>query len=355
MNTLLITGGMGFIGANFLEYWRRVRPDDKLVVLDALTYAANPATQARFDGDGHVELVQGSIANQALVEKLLRSKGIKTLVNFAAESHVDRSITGPDPFLETNIMGTHSLLKSALNVWSEHSLEGCRFHHISTDEVYGTLGPDEPPFVETSQYAPNSTYAASKASSDHLVRAYHKTHGLPVTTSNCSNNYGPLHFPEKLIPLAITNLLYGKNVPVYGDGLNIRDWLFVEDHCVGIHRILDKGRLGQTYNIGGNCERANIDVVKTLCASVDRALQSDYAYVERYPKAAVAQRGTSIELITYVDDRPGHDRRYAIDASKAERELGFGPRHNFDTGLEATVRWYLDNPQWWEPVVLADL
>ncbi len=351
MTATLVTGGAGFIGANFVLHLRRAYPDLRVVVLDAMTYAAQPASLAPLDGDPLFRLVRGDIRDQALVASLLEQEAVRRIVHFAAESHVDRSISGPDPFIETNIVGTHTLLKAARDAWQGHDPSTCRFHHISTDEVYGSLGPDDPAFTELSPYAPNSTYSASKAASDHLVRAYFKTHGLPVTTSNCSNNYGPLQFPEKLIPLAITNLLGGKPVPVYGDGRNVRDWLHVEDHCRGIDAVLTRGRVGETYNIGGNSELANIDLVESLCATVDRLFASDPAYAERYPDAAPAAGGRCAELITFVTDRPGHDRRYAIDASKARDELDFSPRHAFGQGLADTVRWYLDRPDWWRPIL----
>ncbi len=350
MTKLLVTGGAGFIGANFVRYYAQQYPTAEIVVLDALTYAGN-----RHNLDGlsseRIELVVGDICDSALTERLLRDRGIDTLVHFAAESHVDRSITGPDAFVTTNVIGTHSLLKAARAVWLAGSGIPHRFHHISTDEVFGSLTPDAPAFREDNQYQPNSPYSASKAASDHLVRAYHHTYGLQVTTSNCSNNYGPYHFPEKLIPLCITNLLLGKPLPVYGNGRNIRDWLYVEDHAYGIDLILQKGVVGETYNIGGNNEWKNLDVVHELCRVLDAEFTGDAKYAQQFPAALVAQGKASTEAITFVTDRPGHDQRYAIDATKTQRELGFVPRESFATGLRKTVRWYLDNPNWWGAVL----
>ncbi len=351
MSSLLVTGGAGFIGANFVNFWLERHPADRIVVLDSMTYAAHAASLAGCVDKPNFEFYQGSICDSDLVDEIFAKERIRSVVHFAAESHVDRSISGPDPFIETNIVGTHSLLKAALKAWSDHGFKDCRFHHISTDEVYGSLKGDDPGFTETTRYAPNSTYSASKAASDHLVRAYNKTYGLPVTTTNCSNNYGPLQFPEKLIPLAITNLLGGKPVPVYGDGLNIRDWLYVADHCEGIEQVLKQGRVGHTYNIGGDSERTNIDLVSQLCELVDECFTNDSSYAEQYPDAPPANGSRCAELITYVTDRQGHDRRYAIDATKARQELGFRARHNFEDGLAATVRWYLDNDQWWRPIL----
>ena len=295
--------------------------------------------------------MHGSINDQALVEALLQQHTIDTIVHFAAESHVDRSISGPDAFLETNILGTHSLLKAARTVWTaQGGFEGKRFHHVSTDEVYGTLGPKDPAFTETTPYAPNSPYAASKAASDHIVRAYHHTFGLPVTTSNCSNNYGPFHFPEKLLPLCLLNILQGKPLPIYGDGMQIRDWLYVEDHNRGIELILAKGVVGETYNIGGNNEWANLNTVKLLCTIVDKAFADHPSLAVRFPHSPCASGKPADTLITFVKDRPGHDTRYAIDASKLMRELGYQPRMTFDSGLTATVQWYLQNETWWRGI-----
>ena len=352
MAKLLVTGGAGFIGANFVHYYAQHYPSAEIVVLDALTYAGNRHNLDSVGGSNtQVQLVVGDICDSVLVERLLREHGIDTLVHFAAESHVDRSITGPDAFVTTNVIGTHSLLKAARAVWLSGSGSPHRFHHISTDEVFGSLTPDAPAFREDNQYQPNSPYSASKAGSDHLVRAYHHTYGLQVTTSNCSNNYGPYHFPEKLIPLCITNLLQGKPLPVYGNGRNIRDWLYVEDHAYGIDLILQKGVVGETYNIGGNNEWTNIDVVHELCQLIDAEFSADKQWSQQFPAALAAQGKPSKEAITFVTDRPGHDLRYAIDATKAQSELGFTPRESFETGLRKTVRWYLENAAWWRSVM----
>jgi dTDP-glucose 4,6-dehydratase len=295
--------------------------------------------------------VQGNICDTALVESLLRDHGLTTIVHFAAESHVDRSISGPDAFIEANVVGTHSLLKAARSVWLAGSGVAHRFHHVSTDEVYGSLGAKDPAFAETNRYEPNSPYSASKAASDHIVRAYHHTFGLQVTTSNCSNNYGPYQFPEKLIPLMLVNILHGKPLPVYGDGMNVRDWLYVEDHCRGISMILEKGRVGEVYNIGGNNERPNIEIVKRLCSMMDGRFARDASLKSRFPSAPAARGAKSETLITYVKDRPGHDRRYAIDAAKAQRELGYAPLETFESGFARTMDWYLANESWWRAVM----
>ncbi len=348
MANLLVTGGAGFIGGNFVRYWSDKHPKDAIVVLDALTYAGNRST---IEGIEQADLVEGDIRDQQLVEKLLRERDIATIVHFAAESHVDRSITGPDAFIDTNILGTNSLLKAARAVWLERGT-GCehRFHHISTDEVYGSLGPEDPAFSETTPYAPNSPYSASKASSDHLVRAYHHTFGLDVTTTNCSNNYGPYQYPEKLIPLFLLNALSGKNLPIYGDGMNVRDWLHVEDHCRGIDACLAKGQPGETYNIGGGAELPNMTVIDTICAEVDRAFEEVEGLADRYPDAPAARGLRSDTLKTFVTDRAGHDRRYAINETKARRELGYAAERTFVEGLHQTLRWYLANEGWWRPL-----
>lgn len=355
MANLLVTGGAGFIGANFVHYWLARHPNDRVVVLDALTYAGNRHNLDVVVGDESLskqcQLVVGDINDTALVETLLRDHAVDTLVHFAAESHVDRSITGPDAFVTTNVLGTHSLLKAARTVWLAGSGTPHRFHHISTDEVFGSLTPTAPAFTESHQYQPNSPYSASKAASDHLVRAYHHTYGLQVTTSNCSNNYGPYHFPEKLIPLCITNLLQGKPLPIYGSGSNVRDWLYVEDHARGIECVLERGVVGETYNIGGNNEWNNLDVVGELCSVLDELFAADGSLKELFPAALAAQGRASREAITFVTDRPGHDLRYAIDASKARAELGYVPQESFSTGLLKTVRWYLDNAGWWRAVL----
>jgi dTDP-glucose 4,6-dehydratase len=320
-DTILVTGGAGFIGSNFVHRWRTARPQDRILVLDKLTYAADPT---QITGLERVELVKGDIQDRALVKRLLEQNEIRTLVHFAAESHVDNSISGPAPFIETNLMGTFILLDATREVWAGD--QGCRFLHVSTDEVYGSLG-ETGKFHEEMAYAPNSPYSASKAGSDHLVRAYHHTYGLPTLTTNCSNNYGPRQHPEKLIPLTISRMAKDQPIPVYGDGQNIRDWLFVDDHCAAIETVLGKGRLGETYCIGGDNEWKNLDLVNLLCDIVDRHL--------------ARPQGTSRKLITFVQDRAGHDRRYAIDASKIQSELGWKPQVSFEAGLDRTVAWYL--------------
>jgi dTDP-glucose 4,6-dehydratase len=353
MKTLLVTGGAGFIGANFVHYWLEKYPEDKVVVLDALTYAGNMANLEPVQSNPNYTFIHGNICDQALVESLLVEHSIDTLVHFAAESHVDRSITGPDAFIETNIIGTYSLLKAAKKVWldGDEVLANHRFHHVSTDEVYGTLSATDPAFTEDTAYAPNSPYSASKAASDHLVRAYHHTYGLNVTTSNCSNNYGPYHFPEKLIPLVITNILHNKELPIYGDGQQIRDWLYVEDHAYGIDLVLQNGRIGENYNIGGNNEWANIDIVQAISKLVEQEFVKNTGLADRFPKAKAAIDKDTTSLITYVKDRPGHDRRYAIDATKTNNELGYQPKESFETGITKTVTWYLNNEQWWKSVM----
>jgi len=351
---LLVTGGAGFIGANFVHYWLTKYPDARIVVLDALTYAGNPANLHRFSADPRLRFEKGDVVDEALVEALMREERIETIVHFAAESHVDRSIHGPDEFLRTNIIGTHSLLKAARRVWLQDpqtSTPNHRFHHVSTDEVYGSLGPSDPAFHEDLPYAPNSPYSASKASSDHLVRAYHHTYGLDVVTSNCSNNYGPFQFPEKLIPLVLVNILHGRQLPVYGDGMNVRDWLFVEDHCAGIDLCIRKGQAGETYNLGGKNEQTNIDIVRLLCRLLDAEFAADPSLAARFPDSPAAGGRSSDELITFVADRPGHDRRYAIDTTRAERELGYRPAETFASGILRTVRWYLDHEEWWRAVM----
>ncbi|HYS69957.1 MAG TPA: dTDP-glucose 4,6-dehydratase [Gemmatimonadaceae bacterium] len=352
MRRVLVTGAAGFIGSNFVQFWAEHHPGDKIIGLDALTYAGNLASLEPVTHHKQFGFVKGDIRDGDAVRDIIKREGIDTIVHFAAESHVDRSIHGPDPFIDTNVRGTHELLKAARAVWTEDWSGGARrFHQISTDEVYGNLNPTGAPFTEETAYAPNSPYAASKAGSDHLVRAYHHTYGLPVTTTNCSNNYGPYHFPEKLIPLAIVNALDGKPIPVYGDGLQIRDWLYVRDHCRGIERVLEKGRVGETYNLGGNAERQNLDVVKSICAHLDKILGADEKIRERFPKCPAALGGDTGELIKFVKDRPGHDRRYAIDAMKATLETGYGPSESFETGLLKTVKWYIANEAWWRAVM----
>jgi dTDP-glucose 4,6-dehydratase len=349
---LLVTGGAGFIGANFVHYWLETHPGERLVVLDALTYAGNLANLEPVKGHPDLEFMRGNICDTPRVEQLLRDEGIDTIVHFAAESHVDRSIHGPDAFLETNVNGTHSMLKAARKVWlGERTVQRHRFHHVSTDEVFGSLGPEDPAFHERTAYAPNSPYSASKAASDHLVRAYHHTYGLEVTTSNCSNNYGPYHFPEKLIPLMIVNLLHGRPLPIYGDGRNVRDWLHVTDHCRGIDLILQKGRPGEVYNIGGGAESENLKLVGTLCSVADEAFRTERDLGSRFPGCPAARGGTSASLIQFVKDRPGHDRRYAIDCGKIEHELGYRAQVTLEAGLRHTFQWYLENEWWWRAVM----
>lgn len=334
---ILVTGGAGFIGSNFVLDW--LAADNSPVVnLDKLTYAGNPDNLASLKNhDGHF-FVRGDINDRNLVRSLILKYRPRAIVHFAAESHVDRSIVGPADFVQTNIVGTFHLLEEARSYWQgvpDADKKRFRFVHVSTDEVYGALGPQDPPFKENSRYAPNSPYAASKAGADHLVRAYYHTYGLPALIVNCSNNFGPRQFPEKLIPLMIHNALQGKPLPVYGDGLHVRDWLYVSDHCAAIRAVLEKGKTGETYNVGGNNQRTNLEVVKTICSILDQ-LKADSPFV---PHA---------NLVTMVKDRPGHDRRYAIDASKIERELQWKPRENFEDAIRKTIRWYLDNPTWIE-------
>jgi dTDP-glucose 4,6-dehydratase len=332
---ILVTGGAGFIGANFVLDWL-AQSDEALVNLDILTYAGNRETLATLDGDARHIFVQGDIGDADLVARLLAEHRPRAVLNFAAESHVDRSIHGPEAFIQTNIVGTFHLLEAVRAYWG--GLEGedkadFRFLHVSTDEVYGSLGKDDAAFTENHRYEPNSPYSASKAASDHLVRSYHHTYGLPVLTTNCSNNYGPYHFPEKLIPLMIVNALAGKQLPVYGDGQQVRDWLYVKDHCSAIRRVLEAGNPGEVYNVGGWNEKPNLEIVRTVCSLLDGLR----------PRTDGASYSSQI---TYVTDRPGHDRRYAIDASKIERELGWKPAETFDSGIRKTVQWYLDNPTW---------
>jgi len=336
---LLVTGGAGFIGANFVHFWLKNHPHDRLLVLDALTYAGNRLNLSDAVLDERLHFVHGDICDQELVTGLLEDENIDTIVHFAAESHVDRSIDGPDAFVRTNIVGTHVLLKAAKSAWlgKKQKKPGVRFHHVSTDEVYGSLGPLDPRFTEQTPYDPSSPYSASKASADHLVRAYHRTFGLPVTITNCSNNYGPYQFPEKLIPVIILNALAGRPIPVYGDGRNVRDWLYVTDHCRAIEAVIAQGKPGETYNIGGNCERTNIEIVHAIC----RLLDGKRPGTAHRPHAA---------LIQFVKDRPGHDRRYAIDTSRVTRELDWRPLEDIESGLEKTIDWYLAHLDWCETV-----
>ena len=338
---ILVTGGAGFIGGNFVLDWLKDPKAEGIINLDLLTYAGNLATLESLKSDPRHIFVYGDICDQELITKLLKEHQPRAIVNFAAESHVDRSIHSPAEFIQTNIVGTFNLLECARSYWNaldESNKAAFRFHHVSTDEVYGSLSASDPAFTEINPYEPNSPYSASKAASDHLVRAWFHTYGFPIVTTNCSNNYGPYHFPEKLIPLVILNALNGKPLPIYGDGLQIRDWLYVGDHCSAIREVLAKGKLGETYNIGGWNERANIEVVKTICSILD----------ELKPRA---DGKSYVEQITSVTDRPGHDRRYAIDASKINCELGWKPKETFDSGIKKTVQWYLDNPVWVEGVV----
>ena len=352
MARLLVTGGAGFIGANFVHHWLGTHPADRVVVLDALTYAGNLANLESVKDRPELKFVRADIRDTARVEQLLREERLDTIVHFAAESHVDRSIHGPDAFIETNVQGTHSMLKAARTVWlTERSVSEHRFHHVSTDEVYGSLGPEDPAFTEATRYTPNSPYSASKAASDHLVRAYHHTYGLSTTISNCSNNYGPFHFPEKLIPLMIVNLLHGRPLPIYGDGRNVRDWLHVSDHCRGIERVLERGTPGEVYNIGGGAESENLALVETLCAVADRAFLKRPELIEAFGSSPAARGERSASLIQFVKDRPGHDRRYAIDCSKAERELGYQAEVTLERGLQDTFAWYLDHQWWWRGVM----
>ena len=342
-STVLVTGGAGFIGSNFVPSILR-DPACRVITLDKLTYAGNAANLASLKGDPRHVFVQGDIGDRELVDRLLREHRPAAIVHFAAESHVDRSIHGPADFVTTNVVGTFTLLEATLAHW--RSLSGddnsrFRFLHVSTDEVYGSLGPDDPAFEETTPYSPNSPYSATKASSDHLVRAYHHTYGLPTLTTNCSNNYGPYQFPEKLIPLVIQNAIQGKSLPVYGDGRNVRDWLYVGDHCEAVRVVLERGKPGETYNIGGNSERQNIDVVKTLCRLLD----------ELHPTSPVRPHE---KLITFVTDRPGHDRRYAINASKLKRELGWSPSKTFNEGMRETVKWYLGHQDWVQQITSGE-
>ncbi len=338
---ILVTGGAGFIGGNFVLDWL-INPNAEGVVnLDKLTYAGNMMTLKSLENDSRHIFVQGNIIDYRSVLSLLRRYQIRAVINFAAESHVDRSIHDPREFIQTNVVGTFHLLEAVRAYWTElpeNDKQGFRFLHVSTDEVYGSLSPTDPAFSEANRYEPNSPYSASKAASDHLVRAWHHTYGLPVLTTNCSNNYGPYHFPEKLIPLMILNALAGKSLPIYGDGQQIRDWLYVKDHCSAIRKVLETGKLGETYNIGGWNEKTNLDVVHTICSILDQ-LQ---------PKVDGTKYASQI---TYVKDRPGHDRRYAIDATKLERELGWRPTESFETGIQKTVQWYLDNQEWTEGVL----
>jgi len=337
--SIVITGGAGFIGSNFVHHWCENYPEDRVIVLDALTYAGNLNNLATLKDRKNFRFLQGDICDRALVDELFAGENIDTVAHFAAESHVDRSILGPRAFVQTNVVGTFTLLESFRQHWlSNHQPDNYRFLHVSTDEVYGSLGVDDPAFTETTPYAPNSPYSASKAGSDHLARAYFHTYGMPTIITNCSNNYGSYHFPEKLIPLMCINILLGKPLPVYGDGQNVRDWLYVRDHCQALDTVIHKGKVGETYNIGGNNEVKNIDLVRMLCELMD----------ELAPDLPVKP---AQNLITFVKDRPGHDRRYAIDASKIRTELGWQPQETVEGGLRKTIQWYLDHRDWWQPLL----
>ncbi|MFM7355027.1 MAG: dTDP-glucose 4,6-dehydratase [Microcystis aeruginosa] len=337
--SIVITGGAGFIGSNFVHHWCENYPEDRVIVLDALTYAGNLNNLATLKDRKNFRFLQGDICDRALVDQLFASENIDTVAHFAAESHVDRLILGPGAFVQTNVVGTFTLLESFRQHWlSNHQPDNYRFLHVSTDEVYGSLGVDDPAFTETTPYAPNSPYSASKAGSDHLARAYFHTYGMPTIITNCSNNYGSYHFPEKLIPLMCINILLGKPLPVYGDGQNVRDWLYVRDHCQALDTVIHKGKAGETYNIGGNNEVKNIDLVRMLCELMD----------ELAPDLPVKP---AQNLITFVKDRPGHDRRYAIDASKIRTELGWQPQETVEGGLRKTIQWYLDHRDWWQPLL----
>jgi dTDP-glucose 4,6-dehydratase len=339
---LLITGGAGFIGSNFVHHWCHQYPQHRVIVLDALTYAGNRQTLADLEGKDNFRFVQGDICDRELIDTLLREEQIGLVAHFAAESHVDRSILGPGAFVQTNVVGTFTLLESFRQYWNEKGQpQGDRFLHVSTDEVYGSLEPDDPAFTEKTPYSPNSPYSASKAGSDHLARAYFHTYGMPTIITNCSNNYGPYHFPEKLIPLMCINILLGKPLPVYGDGQNVRDWLYVGDHCQALETVLKTGKQGETYNIGGNNEVKNLDLVTLLCQLMD----------ELAPELPIKPAS---QLITFVKDRAGHDRRYAIDASKIRTELGWTPQETVEQGLRKTIQWYLENPDWWQPLLSED-
>jgi dTDP-glucose 4,6-dehydratase len=352
---LFITGGAGFIGSNFVHHWLANSREGRVVIFDALTYAGNIDSLSDVANNPRYLFIKGDICDEANVRTLLAQHQIDTIVHFAAESHVDRSILGPDDFIRTNVIGTHSLLKAAKALWiDEGMVPEHRFHHVSTDEVYGSLGPNDAPFHEDTPYSPNSPYSASKAASDHLVRAYHETYGLNTTVTNCSNNYGPYHFPEKLIPLTIVNILQGKTLPVYGDGLQIRDWLHVEDHCAAIKLALTKGNPGAVYNIGGNSETTNIHIVRTLCELLDARLSAHPEYRAVFPASPTFNGSKAVQLISHVRDRLGHDRRYAIDYSKASRDLGYAPARNLEGGLGSTVDWYLHQVKWWRDLLGRD-
>jgi dTDP-glucose 4,6-dehydratase len=351
--TLLVTGGAGFIGANFVRYWLDHHPEDRLLVLDALTYAGNLMNLDGYLQRPGLHFARGDIRDRAQLAGLFARHQPDTVVHFAAESHVDRSIEGPAIFVATNVAGTQVLLDVAREYWLAHAerRDSHRFHHVSTDEVFGSLEFDAPPFDENSPYQPSSPYAASKAAADHLVRAYARTYGLRVSLSNCSNNYGPYQFPEKLLPLCIVNAVLGRPLPLYGKGLNVRDWLHVEDHCRALELILERAPIGSTYNVGGGGERTNLDIVKDLCARVDEAFAAHPEFAQRFPQAPAAQGRPSTGLIRFVSDRPGHDLRYAIAGARLRKDMGYSPRHDLNSGLKACVDWYLNNEPWWRAVM----
>jgi dTDP-glucose 4,6-dehydratase len=351
MQSVLITGGAGFIGQNLVHAWRAAQPADRLVVVDAMTYAANIRSLEPLIAERGILFVKGDIKDAALLRRLFDEHKFTRVLHLAAESHVDRSIADPESFLRTNVLGTFTLLQAALDAWrSAGTIERARFLHVSTDEVYGSLDSSDPAFSESSPYRPNSPYAASKAASDHLVRAYVATYGIPALITNCSNNYGPYQHPEKLIPLMIIHALEGKPLPVYGDGSNVRDWLHVSDHCDALMSVVERGRVGETYNVGGGNERNNRDVVGQICDAIDRAFAADASLAARFPSCPAAAGRSCRSLISYVTDRPGHDHRYAIDATKLAGELGIRSSVDFETGLRLTVRWYLDREDWWRDV-----
>jgi dTDP-glucose 4,6-dehydratase len=352
--SLLVTGGAGFVGVNFVYYWLRAHAADRVTVFDALTYAGNESSLDGVAQDPRFRFIKGDIGDIEAVVTAIEGADADTIVHFAAETHVDRSIVSPDAFLQTNVMGTHTLLKAARAHWESltgEAKERFRFHHVSTDEVFGSLEPEAPETTEGTRYAPNSPYAASKAASDHLVRSYHRTYGLPVTTSHCSNNYGPYQFPEKFVPLMLVNALEGKPLPVYGDGAQRRDWLHVDDHCRGIDLIVERGKVGECYNIGGGKEVANLDLVRALCARVDKRFMENEALRSRYTDSPASKGEKTESLIKFVTDRPGHDRRYALDWSRALEELQYLPSRDLEHGLDQTVEWYLTHEEWWRPLL----
>ncbi len=354
MRSLLITGGAGFIGGNFVQWWHQRNPGDRIVIFDALTYAGNLATLAAVLDQPQVTFAHGDITDAELVSRVLKEHDVDTVVHFAAESHVDRSIANPGEFVRTNVLGTQVLLDAVRSSWRSGGSwrSGVRFHHVSTDEVYGSLTPSDPAFHEATPYAPSSPYAASKAGADHLVRASAHTFGIPVSISNCSNNYGPYQFPEKLIPLMIVNALHGKPLPIYGDGRQVRDWLYVDDHCAAIARILESHVAGETFNVGGEAEHENIEIVSRLCELLDTSFATDASLAERFPDCPAAKPPASCrDLITHVRDRPGHDRRYAINPTKIRAQLNFTPTETLHSGLARTVDWYLNNEPWWRAIM----